>query len=264
MVLPCDLLNARAWTRKGSGAKDFQAGELCQKPQKINEGFWNKMRRWINYLLWEWTWCSRKINFSCQSNPFRVHKEPHQGSHMRACAQGWCMRLHRNQVMQGYWTPRAKAEPEAQKAIVSVQMKIFRKRLIYISNQHLSDSKTQACSVTPSCVPQQADRSPWTRQMLASSVLTTDCPLPLNTHRFFGLDRWCMMHLWPCYVYLIWGPLSLLEMISHWLRFKGNDTFIVGSERKVRIFPCTDETERLSQPFHHDRRLSGEAHGWKF
>ena len=56
-------------------------------------------------------------------------------------------------------------------------------------------------------------------------------------------------------------PLSLLEMISHWLRFKGNDTFIIGSEREVLIFPCTDETEKLSQPFHHDRRLSGEAHG---
>ena len=27
------------------------------------------------------------------------------------------------------------------------------------------------------------------RQMLASSVLTTDCPLPLNTHSFFGLNR---------------------------------------------------------------------------
>lgn len=57
------------------------------------------------------------------------------------------------------------------------------------------------------------------------------------------------------------GPLFLLEMISRWLRFKGNDTFIVGSEREVRIFPCTDETETLSQPFHHDRRLSGEVHG---
>ena len=168
------------------------------------------MRRWINYLLWEWTQCSRKINFSCQSNPFRVHKEPHQGSHMRAHAQGWRMRLHSNRVVQGYWAPSTKEEPEDQKAIVSVQMKIFSKRLICISNQHLTDSKTQASSMTPSCVPQQGDRSLWTGQPLASSVLTTDCLLPLNTHRFFVLNRCCMTHLWPFCLYLILEAHCLL------------------------------------------------------
>lgn len=46
------------------------------------------------------------------------------------------------------------------------------------------------------------------------------------------------------------GPLSLVEMISDWLRFKGNDTFIVRNEREVHIFPYADKAERLSQPIH--------------
>lgn len=116
---------------------------------------------------------------------------------MQAQCAGLAYNVSHNPVKQGYRDHCTKEEPEAQKVIVIVQIEMSRKRLIWIPNQHVSDPKGLACSVTVSCVLQWGDRSPRTWQSLADGILTTDCPLPLNTHRFFVLNR-CVFGLFTC------------------------------------------------------------------
>lgn len=96
---------------------------------------------------------------------------------MQAQCAGLAYNISCNPVKQGYRDYCTEEEPEAQKVIVIVQIEMSRKRLIWIPNQHVSDPKGLACSVTVSCVLQWGDRSPrtWQPLLMGSKLLIALC-----------------------------------------------------------------------------------------
>lgn len=127
--------------------------------------------------------------------------------------------------------------------MVIIPIKMSRKRLICIPNQHLSDSKAQYCSMTPACSPRQGDGSPRTVQTPAESVLTTDCLLPLNTPSLLCRINGAALSL-------IFRSPCILSGCNDFrlLRFMGNNTCIRGV-RAGHIFQLL-RRQRDSQPFH--------------
>lgn len=127
--------------------------------------------------------------------------------------------------------------------MVIVPIKMSRERLICIPNQYLSDSKAQSF-MTPASSPQQGDGSPRTVQTLAESVLTTNCPLPLNTP-----GPLCRIN--GAALSLIFRSPCILSGCNDFrlLRFMGNDTCSLRGEREGHVFPLL-RRQRDSQPFH--------------
>lgn len=203
--------------------------------------------RCINYLLWAWTWCSRTIHFGCQSNPLEFTENLTRALRCKLRAQGCVWEPHSKPGKHRYWAPCTEEDPEAQKTMVIVPIKMSRKRLICIPNQQLSEFKAQSCSMTPASSPQQGDGSPRTVQTLAESVLTTDCPLPLNTP-----GPLCRIN--GAALSLIFRSPCILSGCNDFrlLRFMGNGTRILRGEREGHVFPLL-RRQRNSQPFHWGR-----------